>query len=177
MRIFTITLLFFIVSSVANAQEDFLIKNFTVKENLLQNNKMAIIATDSLDQPQESVNGTYSFTINGFKQLLRFNNGAAVSDMEIGESAFIYIKHENEANDPSKMYYVIKSDTGLNPVKINWYVLLAIPIGLILLGYMFRKLIGLIVFILLAYIYFNYSKGLSFPTFLESIFDGLKNLF
>ena len=177
MRIFTITLLFFIVCSAVNAQEDFLIKNFTVKENILQNNKMAIIATDSLDQPQESVNGTYSFTINGFKQLLRFNNGVAVSEMEVEESAFIYIKHENEANDPSKMYYVIKSDTGLNPIKINWYVLLAVPIGLILIGYMFRKLIGLIVFILLGYIYFNYSKGLSFPTFLESIFDGLKNLF
>jgi len=177
MRIFSITFLFFLISLYANAQKGFLIKNFTVKENLLQNNKIAVIATDSLDQPQESVNGTYSFTINGFKQLLKFNNGVAVSDMEIEKSAFVYIKHENEQSGPSKMYYIIKSDAGLNPVKISWYILLIIPIGLILIGYMFRKLIGIIIFILMAYIYFNYSKGLSFPTFLESIFDGLKNLF
>lgn len=177
MRIFTISFLLFTLSLYANAQESFLIKNFLIKENLLQNNKIAIIAADTLDQPQESINGTYSFTINGFKQLLAFHNGVAVSDMEIEKSAFIYIKHENEENQPSKLYYIIKNDTGLNPIKINWYVLLVIPIGLILLGYMFRKLIGLIIFVLMAYIYFNYSKGLSFPTFLESIFDGLKNLF
>ncbi len=177
MKIFTITFLFSIICYCSYAQESFVIRNFVVKENLLQNNKIAIIATDSLDQPQESVNGTYSFTINGFKQLLEFNNGVAVSDMEMEKSAFVYIKHENEESGPSKMYYILKSDTGLNPVNISWYVLLIIPAGLILIGYMFRKLIGLIIFILMAFIYFNYNKGLSFSTFLESIFDGLKNLF
>lgn len=177
MRIFTITLFLLISSLSLNAQNSLFINSFIVKDNLINNSKIAIIATDSLDMPQESINGTFSFTINGFKQLLEFNNGVAVSDMEIEKSIFLYIKHENEKDGASQMYYVIKNDSGLNPIEINRYVLLAIPLGLILIGYMFRKLIGLIIFALMAYVYFNYSKGLSFPTFLESVFDGLKNLF
>lgn len=173
-----ITILFLSITSLSlNAQSSQLINNFIIKDNLLNNNKIAIITTDSLDNPQESINGTFSFSINGFKQLLEFKNGVAVSDMEIDKSLFVYIKHENEKEGASQMYYIVKNDTGLNPIKINWYVLLIIPGGLILLGYMFRKLIGIIIFVLMGYIYFNYSKGLSFPTFLESIFDGLKNLF
>jgi len=43
--------------------------------------------------------------------------------------------------------------------------------------YMFRKVVGFIIFLLLAYIYFNYSKGLTLSTFIESIIDGLKGLF
>lgn len=177
MRVSIIFSLFFFIISNSFAQKDVLIKNFIVKENLLQNNKLAIIAVDSLDLPEEFVNGTFSFTINGFKQLLEFNDGVAVCNMEIEKSAFVYIKHENGEKEVSKMLYVVKTDTGLNPIKINRYLLLIIPIGLILIGYMFRRLIGIIIFILMGYIYFNYSKGLSFPTFLESVFDGLKNLF
>lgn len=177
MRIFTTTLFLLIISFSLQAQTSFLINNFIVKDNLTNNSKIAIIATDSLDTPLKSINGTFSFTINGFKQLLEFNNGVAVSDMEIDKSIFLYIKHENEKDGASKMYYIVKNDFGLNPIKINWYVLLIIPGGLILMGYMFRKLIGIIIFILMGYVYFNYSKGLSFPTFLESMFDGLKNLF
>lgn len=150
---------------------------FIVKENLLKNEKLAIIAADSLENPNESVNGTFNFSVNGFKQALVFNNGVAVCPLQIEKSAFVFIKHINENGTHSNLYFIYKKDTNLNPHKINWYLLLIIPIGLILIGYLFRKLIGLIILVLVVISYFNYSKGLSIPTFFESIFDGIKNIF
>lgn len=172
-----IIVLLLICNLVVFANNEFQINHFIVKENLLKNSKIAIIATDSLEQPMESVNGTYNFSLNGFKQELKFNDGVAVCDMPIEKSSFIYIKHQNENGSASSIYYISKKDSGLNPLKISWYILIAIPLGLILLGYMFRKLIGLVIFILVVYIYFTQSKGLGLSTLLESILDGLKSFF
>ena len=175
------TFFLFLTLGIANAfsqlSETSIIKNFVVKESFLKADRIAIIATDSLKNPITSISGTYKFDINGFSKDLIFYDGVANCDMTIEKSTFMYIKHENDETDISNLYYIFKSSESLTPISISWYVLLAIPIGLILLGYMFRKLIGLMIFILMAYIYFNYSKGLSIGTFIESIFDGLKNLF
>ena len=153
------------------------INNFVIKENLLKNEKIAIIATDSLENPIETINGIFNFSINGFKQELRFNDGVAICPLQIEKSAFIFVKHSNDFGDHSNLYYVYKKDNDLNPFKISWIFLIAIPVILIPIGYMFRKLIGFVIFVLILFIYFNYSKGLTIPTFLESILDGLKNLF
>lgn len=153
------------------------INSFMVKENLLKGQKLAIIATDSLNNPLENINGVYNFSVNGFKQELKFNDGVAICPLQIEKSAFIFIKHLNDDKSPSNLYFVYKKNTDLNPIKISWYILLAIPLGLILIGYMFRKLIGFVIFILSIILYFYYSKGLSIPTFFESIIDGIKNIF
>ncbi|HET8829923.1 MAG TPA: hypothetical protein VFM79_11310 [Pelobium sp.] len=172
-----ITVLSMFISVTAIAQNAQNINYFTVKENLLKGQKLAVIATDSLEIPNEKINGVYNFSVNGFKQELKFNDGVAVCPLQIEKSAFIFIKHINELNSPSNLYFVYKKDTDLNPIKISWYLLLIIPLGLILIGYMFRRLIGIIVFILMILFYFYYSKGLSIPTFFESVIDGIKNLF
>ena len=54
------------------------INNFIVKESLLKNSKIAIIAADSLDKPLENINGTYTFSVSGFTQQLAFppDNGS-----------------------------------------------------------------------------------------------------
>ena len=171
--------LFFTLSISATSAQSSLktINNFIVKENLLKNEKIAIIAADSLENPNEGINGTFSFSVNGFKQELIFNDGVAVCPLQIEKSAFVFIKHLNENGTHSNLYFIHKKDTNLNPYKINWYLLLIIPIGLILIGYMFRKLIGLIILVFVAFSYFNYSKGLSIPTFFEYIFDGIRNVF
>ena len=69
--------LFFILSSnqVYSQSEltisnEVVLNNFIVKENLLKNNKIAIIAVDSLDKPLENLSGTFQFSINGFGQEL-----------------------------------------------------------------------------------------------------------
>lgn len=169
--------LFSITMAFSQTPENFTIKNFIIKESFLKADRIAVIVTDSLKNPRTTINGTYKFDINGFSKDLIFHDGVANCDMSIEKSTFIYIKHENDETNVSNLYYIYKSSESLTPIAISWYILLVIPIGLILLGYMFRKLIGLMIFIFMAYIYFNYSKGLSIGTFIESIFDGLKNLF
>ena len=150
---------------------------FIVKENLLKNEKLAIIATDSLEIPLEKINGVFNFSVNGFKQELNFHDGVAVCQLQLEKSAFVFFKHLNDKGSHSNLYFVYEKNNDLRPYKISWYLLLAVPICLILIGYMFRKLIGFVIFILLILGYFYYSKGLSIPTFFESVFDGIKHVF
>lgn len=173
---FIFTLLLFLASLQLSAS-NYIIKNFVVAENPQKHNNFIIIAKDSLNNASESLNGTYTFSVNGFKEILNFHSGVADSKMEIDKSLFLYVKHESEGNTVSKLYYIRKTANGITPISISWYILLIIPAGLILIGYMFRRIIGVVIFFLVGYVYFNYSKGLSISTFLESIFDGLKNLF
>lgn len=164
---------------VAKAQHviDQEVNYFIVKENLLKNDKLAVIATDSLENPLENINGVFNFSVNGFRQELNFHDGVAVCPLQIEKSTFVFVKHLNENGSHSKLYFVYKSDNNLKPFAVSGYLLIAIPLLLILIGYLFRKLIGLMIFILLVLFYFYYSKGLSIPTFFESAIDGIKSLF
>lgn len=153
------------------------INNFIVKENLLKNNKLAIIAADSLDVPNENINGIYTFSVSGFTQSLKFNDGIAVLPLPIERSTFVYLKHQNDSGTHSKLVYVYKKDADLTPYPINSLWLFIIPIVLVILAFAFRKLIIFAVIIFLVFVYFNHSSGLNLSTFFESIFDALKNLF
>lgn len=175
MKKLIILVLFFAVLQQAHAQNA-VINNFLVKENLLKNNKLAIIAADSLNQPNEHINGLYTFNVSGFSQSLKFNDGLAVLQLPIEKSTFVYIKHQNESGTHSKLVYVYKKDNNLDPITINSLWLFIFPICLAILAFAFRKLIIYAVIIFLVFIYFNHSNGLNVSTFLESIFDGLKNM-
>ncbi|MGY3055201.1 hypothetical protein ACVWYG_003414 [Pedobacter sp. UYEF25] len=153
------------------------INNFLVKENLLKNNKLAIIAADSAGTPKENINGLYTFSISGFTQQLKFNDGVAILQLPIEKSTFVYVKHQNDNGTHSKLVYVYKKDTDLTPYAINSLWLFLIPIILVILAFAFRKLIIFAVLIFLAFVYFNHSSGLNLTTFFESIFDALKKLF
>jgi hypothetical protein len=153
------------------------INNFIVKESLLKNSKLAIIATDSLENPLEKINGIYTFTVSGFTQELKFNDGVAILPLQLDRSAFVYIKHQNDEGTHSKLLYVNKKDGTLNPYAINSFWLIIFPAIIILLAFLFRKFIIVAVIILLVFIYFNHSSGMNLSTFFETIFDGLKNLF
>jgi len=177
MKYFLILLFSLSLNSVFGALNTQEINYFIVKAPILQDNKLAIIASDSLQHPLEQINGTYNFSVNGFKQELIFENGVAICPLQIEKSAFVFIKHHNQTSDPSNLYFIYKEGQNAKPYRINWYLLLMIPIGLIMMGYLFRKLIGLVILILVVISYFNYSKGLSIPIFFESVLDGLKNMF
>ncbi|SDZ98460.1 hypothetical protein [Pedobacter hartonius] len=169
-------LLLLMISGPAFAQKSD-INNFIVKESLLKNSKLAIIAADSLEQPIESINGLYTFTVSGFTQQLKFNDGVAVLPMQLDKSSFVYIKHQNDGGTHSKLLYIYKKDGSLNPFTINSLWLVLFPLLLIFIAFAFRKLIIFVLIILLVYIYFNHSNGLHLSTFFESIFDTLKTLF
>lgn len=153
------------------------VNNFLVKESLLKNSKLAIIAADSLDNPIESINGRYTFTVSGFTQPVVFNGGVAVLPLQLERSAFVYIKHQNDKGTHSKLLYVYKKDGSLNPYAINSMWLVIFPALIILLAFTFRKFIIAAVVILLIFIYFNHSNGLNLSTFFETILDGIKAMF
>lgn len=153
------------------------INNFIVKESLLKNSKLAVIATDSLENPLESINGLYTFTVSGFTQQAKFNDGVAILPLQLERSAFVYIKHQNDNGTHSKLLYVYKKDGTLNPYTINSLWLVLFPLLVVFIAFAFRKLIIFAVIILLVFVYFNHSNGLNLSTFFETIFDSLKNLF
>lgn len=173
---FIISILTFRTFSQTDAQR-LLIPNFIVKENLLKNEKIAIIACDAEEKPLEHITGNFQFTINGFKQDLRFNDGVAVAPQQIDKSTFLYLRHTNENGTFGKLFYVIKKGTDLNPIKINWLILILIPLGLIFIAMLFRKFLLIAIILIVVIFYFNSNKGLSIPTFFDTIFDGLKSLF
>lgn len=152
------------------------INNFLIKENLLKNSKLAIIAADSLSQPLEKINGTYTFSVSGFTQILNFNEGVAILPLQIDKSTFVYIKHQNDQGTHSKLIYVYKKDGNLNPFTISRIFLIIIPIVIIILVFAFKKFIYIGIILLIAFMYFNLSNGLDVSTFFETTFDYLRNL-
>ena len=152
------------------------INNFLVKENLLKNSKLAIIAADSLEKPLENINGTYTFSVSGFTQILNFNDGVAIVPLQIDKSTFVYLKHQNDKGTHSKLIYVYKKDGDLNPFTISRIFLIIIPIIIIILVFAFKKFIYIGIILLIAFMYFNLSNGLDVATFLETTFDYLRNL-
>jgi hypothetical protein len=174
-RIYLLLLLFLFSGSAFAQKAD--INNFIVKESLLKNSKLAIIATDSLDNPIEKINGRYTFSVSGFTQPVTFNDGVAILPLQLERSAFVYIKHQNDNGTHSKLLYVYKKDGSLNPYAINSMWLIIFPALIIFLAFAFRKFIIVAVIILVVFIYFNHSNGLNLSTFFETIFDGLKGMF
>ena len=157
--------------------DDLLIRHFVIKENPFAKNEIAIVATDSLNNIREDVSGVFSFTINGFQEQLNFDKGTAFYHHKLNKSSFMFVKHQNEEGSHSILYYVLKRDTSLTPIHISWILLLAIPLGLVFIGYLFKRFIIIAVIIFAIFLYFNYHNGLNIPTFFETIIDGLKRIF
>lgn len=171
-RIFLLLLLFPFLGFSAQHTK---IEDFIVKEHLLKNSKLAIIACDSSERPLEHFNGSYDFVLNGFQETLSFRQGVAVSQNTISKSTFLFIKHHNGSNSVGKLYYISKTEDGLNPIKINGLYVLLIPVILLLLGMFFRRFIWLIFIILIIYLYVNYQNGLDLRSFFESISHGIQD--
>lgn len=176
MKKLTLVILFILSAAFAYA-DTVSINHFEVKNNPKAENEIIIIATDTAGQVMENLNGHFAFSVNGFDENLKFKHGTAIYKHQFPKSVFIYVKHENDNGTHATLYYVYKMSDKLVPIHIPWAVLLIIPFTLIVVGYMFRKLIIVAVIILIVYIWFNYHNGLGIGTFFESIIDGLKSLF
>lgn len=157
----------------ANAQQ---LTNYDVKENLLKNSKLAVIACDTANVPLEQINGDYLFTINGFEQHLKFSDGVAIVPLKIDKSTFVFFKHHNELGNHNKLFFVKKSEKGLNPIKINVLWLILAPIAIVLIISAVRKYLWIGILLLIAYFYLGHSNGLSVGTFLDSLFSQLQAL-
>ncbi len=152
------------------------INNFLVKESLLKNSKLAIIAADSLDNPLEKISGTYTFSVSGFTQQLTFNDGIALLPLPIAKSTFVYIKHQNDRGTHSKLLYVYKKEANLNPFVISRIFMIIVPLVIIVLAFAFKRFIYIAIILLVIFFIFSYSNGLNISTFFETTFDYLRNL-
>lgn len=170
---FLIFLLLFGFSKAAEVH----INQFIVKENPFAKDEVAVVACDTAGKTLENINGLFNFTVNGFTEELKFENGIAFYHHKLEKSSFLYLKHKDDFGSSGRLYYIYKHDSKLDPYKINWKLLVAIPIVLILLGYMFKRFIIIAFVIFCLFSYFNYHGGLSLGTFFETILDGLKNVF
>ncbi|MFD0792548.1 hypothetical protein ACFQZX_02905 [Mucilaginibacter litoreus] len=171
----TIFLLFSVFSlSYADAV---IINQFVVKENPFAKDEIAIVAVDTAGNIKEGISGVFTFSVNGFTEALKFDKGTAFYRHKIEKSSFVYVRHSNDAGTHSILYYVYRHDSKLSPIKISWMLLVAIPVALVLLGYMFKRFIIIAIIIFCIFLYFNHSNGLSIPTFFQSIIDGLKGIF
>jgi hypothetical protein len=153
------------------------IDHFTIVENPLATGEVAVQAVDTAQKIRENVNGTFTFTMNGFNETLQFDKGTAFYRKKIDKSTFLYAKHQNDNGTHSILYYVYKNGDKLKPWHISWILLLAIPCLLILLAYMFKRFIIIAVILFVIFFYFNHSNGLGIGRFFESIVDGLKGMF
>ncbi|WP_426668320.1 hypothetical protein ACPPVU_19400 [Mucilaginibacter sp. McL0603] len=177
MKKFLLIISLFTLSANISFADAITINHFVVKENPFAKNEIAIVAVDTANNVLENVNGIFAFTIDGFQESLRFNRGTAFYQHKLDKSSFLYVKHVNEAGTHSILYYVYKTDDKLTPIHISWIVLLAIPVLLVLLSYLFKKFVIIAIIIFIIFLYFNHHAGLSIPTFFESIIDGLKGIF
>jgi hypothetical protein len=164
------------IANYAIAQ-DVTINNFIVRENLLKNEKISILAADADEKPIDTINGTFLFSVNGFKDELKFNNGIATASQQINKSTFVYLKHVNDNGTHAKLYYILKNGNDLHPFKISWIILLIIPLGLVAIGILFRKFIIIALILLVVIFLFNYSKGLGLSAFFDTVYNGLKSIF
>ncbi|MFD0764045.1 hypothetical protein ACFQZI_04235 [Mucilaginibacter lutimaris] len=167
----------FIITALACFADTVSINHFVIKENPFAKDEIAIVAVDTAGTIQEKVNGLFTFSVNGFTEQLTFDKGTAFYRHKMEKSMFVFARHENDNGTHSMLYYVYRHDSKLSPVKISWVLLICIPLGLVLLGYLFKRFIIIAVIIFLIFLYFNHSNGLSIPTFFQSIIDGLKGLF
>lgn len=152
------------------------IRDFEVRENLIKNDKLAIVALDSSGHPEERINGTFQFVINGFKQELQFKDGVGIAPNAIESSVFVFIKHQNQTGSKGKLYFVMKSAKGINPIYINWYYLILVPLAIVLLGYLFKRLIVIAILVLVGLFVFNYSKGLNLENLFDTIVHGIRGM-
>ncbi|MDN3549949.1 hypothetical protein [Mucilaginibacter aquaedulcis] len=168
---------FIIAAHSLSLAKSIAIDHFVIKENPFAVDEVAVVATDTAGVIQEGVNGIFTFVMNGFQEQLRFEKGTAFYRHKLDRSAFLYAKHMNDSGTHAILYYIYKHDSKLSPLHISWMLLVAIPLILVLLAYMFKRFIIIAVIIFCIFLYFNYHNGLSMPTFFESVIDGLKGLF
>ncbi|QIH35278.1 hypothetical protein [Sphingobacterium sp. DR205] len=159
----------------AGAQEQN-IQDFVIKENLSKNGKLAVVALDSIGNTNETINGNYLFTINGFSQALQFHDGVAVPAQKIESSTFVFFSHKNQEKSKGRLFYIYKTDNGLSPFAISGLMFLIIPAVVLGIAYMFKKVIMTAIALAIVFFIFNHSQGLDLSKIVESIFSSLKNL-
>ncbi len=145
------------------------ITNFTIKEELFTHNKLHIVAQDSMGNTEPRVRGRYTFKVNGFEKILVFSGGIAEFPDILKTSVFLYIKLEGGGRPVPRLFFVMQSGAGTFPVKISLMWLVAIPLALVIVSFIFKRVIYLA--LILVVLFFIFNKGLDLSNYLTAIKD------
>lgn len=155
----------------ASAKEP--IHDYRLSPALFENNSIHIQAIDETGNEDSRIKGHYPFIVNGFEKRLLFIDGKAAYPDNLKGSAFLYMKYENPEKPVPRLFFVYRSDAGLVPVKISLFWLLAIPLGLVVLSFLFRRLI--IIAVILIVLFFVFNKGLSVSRYAGALSDWVQS--
>lgn len=140
-----------------------------VKTTFLDNSNLTLVALDSLDHEDKSINGKYTIDIKGTEYNQIFLLGRSQFPLSQKKSTFISLKPITESGAKPNFYFLFRSGFGIYPQIIPFYWIIGVPLGMVLLGYMFRRLILIIV--ILVILFFLFNKGLDPLHFAKGIYD------
>lgn len=175
LRLLIFSVIFSLTGSVYILAAD--IPDFTVRESEMSGENIEMIALDAEGAEHVTTRGEYVFSINGFETSLKFKEGVAGFPRDVSSSTFLYIKHDGESGAVSRLFYVYRAPAGSYSVfHIPLAVIVIVPLGLILLGVFFRRLIILMVVLLGAFFYFSNMRGFSLDSFFDAAREWITGL-
>lgn len=154
-----------------NFKDFFLIKDFTVESAQGTEKKINLIALDTVGKTDTTIQGNYSFVINGFIEELNFKKGIASVNILVDNSTFLYVKHENKTETRYKLYYVLYGTVWAIPL----WIIIIVPLLIVLLTLVLRRYF--ILFVLLIFIGFFLFNGFDFASFVNLLKESASSLF
>ncbi len=159
--LFSLFILFSTANLFANEKS---IKDFKL---VTENNQLNIRILDEEGKVQKDINENILFVFNGFEVLLRFSNGEAVYPPKLKESTLTFIK----VNGISKIYVLFLKDSFSRAYEIPRWWLFLIPILVLILCFLFRKLLYVAIGILIIMVLLGKTDVLK--TWFQVIIDAI----
>ncbi len=154
-----------------NFRELFPIADFRLEGDIDGDGQLSLVALDSGNTVDETADGKYTFIINGFIEDIYFKEGVATLNKSISSNGIIFIKYENRVENIYRLYGRI---AGLI-IPVPLWIVLALPLFIVLLSIVFRRLIYLI--LILGVVVFFLFSGLDLSSFLNLIKISISSLF
>lgn len=142
-----------------NLSDLFPLQDFKVSNE----NGLQIDAIDKEGNIDKSIEGIYTFVINGYIEKLKFDDGSAKMSANFNSSSVFYVKHERQIDTLRHLYYSLGSWCILIPL---WLFIL-VPVIIILLAMFIKRI--LFMFLFLGFILFFLLQGLNFDSFINLI--------
>lgn len=126
--------------------------------------------------PDSPLNLAHSFAINGMPIVFNFKAGVAVLPAHLGKLSLLYIGPMQQPVNTiaAKMYFLFDLFGKKQLIQTPLWLIVCIPIGLIVLGFLVRKL--LVYALIIGLIYLMINKETSLSLFLQAIYDWFARL-
>ncbi len=154
----------------------FQITDFDLRSDYPAKQNILLVAAAKEEKFTSKLNGTYSFTINGYVEQLKFKEGVATIPVDFTNTSLFYIKHANKKGEEiQKLYYAKKNSNEVTFFYIPLWALLIIPLIIIVTIAIIRKLV--VLGVLALFIGFLLINGLNISTITGMLKDAFAYFF